>query len=105
MRSRRVGRRRQAQVPAVRIAPAREARPRAYAVRRPALDRHGTARRSCGAERTRSPVDIRAAVVEATVDLAVLLGLILNELLTNAFTYGTPGPRGARLVIACPIPE
>ena len=71
----------------------------------PAPDRHGAARRACGAERMRSPLDVHAAVVEAPVDLAVLLGLILNELLTHAFTYGTPGPRGARLVIACPIPE
>jgi len=35
---------------------------------------------------------VRAAAVEVTVDQAVPLGLILNELLTNAFKYGLRDP-------------
>jgi two-component sensor histidine kinase/sensor domain CHASE-containing protein len=37
---------------------------------------------------------VNAAPVELGVDLAVPLGLILNELLTNAFKYGSAPPEG-----------
>ncbi len=36
----------------------------------------------------KASIEVRASVVEVTVELAVPLGLILNELLTNAFKYG-----------------
>jgi PAS domain S-box-containing protein len=39
-------------------------------------------------------VDVVAADVTVNVDVAVPIGLILNELLTNAFKYGLPGAAG-----------
>jgi two-component sensor histidine kinase len=39
-------------------------------------------------------LEVSATPVELTVDVAVPLGLILNELLTNAFKYGIAGPGG-----------
>ncbi len=41
-----------------------------------------------GALSPRARVEVRAAPVEVSVETAVPLGLILNELLTNAFKYG-----------------
>ena len=52
--------------------------------------RLATSLRSALAPHARLRVD--ASVVEVTVEIAVPLGLILNELLTNAFKYGLPVP-------------
>ena len=39
----------------------------------------------------RARLEVTADLVEVTISTAVPLGLILNELLTNAFKYGVPG--------------
>lgn len=41
-------------------------------------------------------IEVRATPVLVPVDLAVPVGLILNELLTNAFKYGLPHPTSPR---------
>jgi PAS domain S-box-containing protein len=44
-------------------------------------------------------VDVEAAPLEVGLDVAVPLGLLLNELVTNSFKHGFPGDRRGRVLV------
>lgn len=54
---------------------------------------------------TRVRVDAGPAPIELTIELAVPVGLILNELITNAIKYGqrVDHPDGARIALDCDV--
>jgi two-component sensor histidine kinase len=44
-------------------------------------------------------VDVEAEPLEVGLDVAVPLGLLLNELVTNSFKHGFPGDRRGRVLV------